>query len=40
MKYWGGLTLEVNGQGEKLVDSLLNIVKKNGIKIKYDTAVT
>ena len=40
MKYWGGLTLEVNGQGEKLVDSLLNIVKKNGIKIQYDTAVT
>jgi len=28
MKYWGGLTLEVDGQGEKLVDSLLKITKK------------
>ena len=28
MKYWGGLTLEVNGQGEKLVNSLLKITKK------------
>ena len=40
MKYWGGLTLEVNGQGEQLVDSLLKITKKNGIQIQYDTAAT
>ena len=40
MKYWGGLTLEVNGQGEKLVNSLLKITKKNGIKIQYDSAAT
>ena len=35
MKYWGGLTLEVNGQGEKLVDSLLNIVKK--MELRFNT---
>ena len=38
MKYWGGLTLEVEGQGEKLINSMLKIVKKNKIDIKYDTA--
>jgi tricarballylate dehydrogenase len=38
MKYWGGLTLEVQGQGETLVDSLLKIVEKHKIKIQYDTA--
>ena len=38
MKYWGGLTLEVSGQGEKLVDSLLKITKKNKINIQYNTA--
>ena len=38
MKYWGGLTLEVDGQGETLVDSLLKIVEKHKIKIQYDTA--
>ena len=38
MKYWGGLTLEVKGQGETLVDSLLKIVEKHKIKIQYDTA--
>ena len=32
-KYWGGLTLEVKNQGEGLVKSLTNIVKKNGIEI-------
>ena len=37
-KYWGGLTLEVKNQGEGLVKSLTNIVKKNGIEIKYDVA--
>ena len=40
MKYWGGLTLEVNGQGEKLIDSMVKIIKKNGIKIQYDSAAT
>jgi tricarballylate dehydrogenase len=38
MKYWGGLTLEVDGQGEKLIDSMLKIIKKNKIDIQYDTA--
>ena len=38
MKYWGGLTLEVDGQGEALIKSLLTIVKKNKIEISYDTA--
>jgi tricarballylate dehydrogenase len=38
MKYWGGLTLEVKGQGETLVDSLLKIVAKHKITIQYDTA--
>ena len=33
MRYWGGLTLEVNGQGEKLIDSMLKIIKK--IKLKF-----
>ena len=37
-KYWGGLTLEVKGQGETLVDSLLKIVAKHKITIQYDTA--
>ena len=37
-KYWGGLTLEVKGQGEGLVKSLTSIVKKRGIKINYGTA--
>ena len=40
MKYWGGLTLEVNGQGEKLIDSMVKIIEKNGIKIQYDCAAT
>mgnify|MGYP005718490157 FL=1 len=40
MRYWGGLTLEVNGQGEKLIDSMLKIIKKNKIEILYDTAAT
>ena len=36
MKYWGGLTLEVDGQGEKLIDSLLTIIldSLSCIKIK------
>ena len=38
MKYWGGLTLEVDGQGEKLIESMLKITKKNKIDIQYDTA--
>ena len=38
MQYWGGLTLEVDGQGEKLIDSMLKIIKKNKIDIQYDTA--
>ena len=38
MKYWGGLTLEVDGQGEKLIESMLRITKKNKIDIQYDTA--
>ena len=40
MRYWGGLTLEVEGQGEKLIDSMLKIIKKNKIEILYNTAVT
>ena len=37
MKYWGGLTLEVSGQGEKLVDSLLKITKKNKKNVRKMT---
>lgn len=37
-KYWGGLTLEVKDQGEGLIKSLSDIVKKNKIEIKYEIA--
>ena len=34
-KFWGGLTVEVNGGGPGLVESLTNAAKKEGIEVTY-----
>lgn len=36
-RFWGGLTVEVNGGGPGLVDSLMRAVGKRGIDVWYDT---
>jgi tricarballylate dehydrogenase len=37
-KFWGGMTLEVNGGGPGLVESLTTAAEKQGVKIAYETA--
>ncbi|MFQ6398063.1 FAD-dependent tricarballylate dehydrogenase TcuA [Nocardia sp. KC 131] len=39
-KFWGGLTVEVNGGGPGLVDYLVKSAEREGVEIEYDSHVT
>jgi len=38
IKFWGGLTAEVDGEGPALINSLTKIAKKQKIEIRYGCA--
>ena len=40
LKFWGGLTAEIKGEGPKLIEGLTKIAKKQKIEIKYNTTAT
>ncbi len=39
-KFWGGLAIEAEGGGAKLIDTLHNVAKRENIKFLYDAHVT